>query len=419
MATQQRAAGMVFIFTTIFLDIVGIGLIIPIMPQLVAQFVGGDLSEASRYYGALGSVYTLMQFLFAPMLGAWSDQVGRKPVLLISLFGTALSYLMMALSPSLVWLFVARTLAGIAGASLTVATTYIADVSSPEDRAKNFGMVGAAFGIGFIIGPAVGGLLGSLGLHVPFYVAAAITLLNFLYGMFVVPESHVPENRRKFTWDKANPFSWVTLLRKYPVVMGLTATFVLMGLAQNALHSTWVLFTTYRFQWGTAENGWALAVVGLNAAIVQGGLIRVLMPKLGEQRAIVVGLLVGALGFLFYGLATEGWMMYVILTFASLGGLAGPAIQGLVSRAVGPYEQGAVQGALTSLMSLTGVVGPMVSSQLFAEFTGARARMELPGIAFFVGSALMLLAMVLAIRLFGRLDKLVPAPGSEPAAAAS
>lgn len=408
MASNGRAAGMVFIFVTMFLDIVGIGLIIPIMPQLVAQFVGGDLSDASRYFGALASVYTLMQFLFAPMLGALSDQVGRKPVLLFSLLGTAVSYLIMALAPSLAWLFVGRTLAGIAGASLTVATTYIADVSSPEDRAKNFGMVGAAFGLGFIVGPAVGGLLGNLDIRWPFYAAAVITVANFLYGLWMVPESHARENRRAFTWAKANPISWIKLLRRYPVVLGLTGTFVLMGLAQNALQSTWVLFTTYRFQWTTADNGAALAMVGVTAAVVQGGLIRVLLPKLGERRAILFGLLIGALAFLLYGLATHGWMMYAIMTAGSLGGIAGPAIQGLVSREVGPYEQGAVQGALTSLMSLTGVVGPLIANQLFAEFTAPHAPVKVPGIAFFLGAVLMLVALANAARLFAR--KTGPSP---------
>lgn len=416
MASKRRSAGMLFIFVTMFLDIVGIGLIIPIMPQLVAQFLGGDLSEASRYFGALGSVYTLMQFLFAPTLGALSDQVGRKPILLFSLLGTALSYVMMALAPSLAWLFAGRTLAGIAGASLTVATTYIADVSLPEDRAKNFGMVGAAFGVGFIVGPALGGLLGGIHLTLPLYVAAGITLVNLLYGFFIVPESHAQENRRAFTWGQANPFSWVVLLRKYPVVMGMTATFVLTGLAQNAMHSTWVLFTTYRFHWNTAQNGAALAVVGIASAIVQGGLIRVLLPKLGEQRAILVGLAIGAVGFLGYGLSTQGWMMYVVLVVASLGGIAGPAIQGIVSKAVGPYEQGAVQGALTSLMSLTGVVSPLIASQLFAAFTGARAPVQIPGIAFFMSAGLMLLALLNSARLFGRTKGAVAAPDTAAAA---
>lgn len=410
MASKSRAAGMVFIFMTMFLDIVGIGLIIPIMPQLVAQFVGDSLSDASRYFGALASVYTLMQFLFAPMLGALSDQVGRKPILLFSLLGTAVSYLIMALAPSLAWLFIGRTLAGVAGASLTVATTYIADVSAPEDRAKNFGLVGVAFGLGFIVGPAIGGLLGSLDIRLPFYVAAAITVANFLYGLWVVPESHARENRRAFTWAKSNPFSWIKLLRGYPVVMGLTGTFVLMGLAQNGLQSTWVLFTTYRFHWDTAQNGAALAMVGVTSALVQGGLIRVLLPKLGEQRAILIGLLIGAFSHLLYGLSTQGWMMYAIMTVGSVAGIAGPAIQGLVSREVGPYEQGAVQGALTSLMSLTGVVGPLVANQLFAEFTAPHAPVKLPGIAFFLGAALMLVALLNTYRLFGR--QAGPVPGS-------
>lgn len=402
MAKSGKTPGMLFIFITMLLDIVGMGIVIPIMPQLVAQFVGGDLSNASRYYGILTALYTLMQFLFAPLLGALSDRFGRKPILLLSLLGTAISYLMMALAPNMGWLYAARALGGFAGASLTVASAYIADVSTPESRAQNFGMVGAAFGLGFIIGPALGGLLGNMGAQIPFYLAAFVSLLNFGYGAFGVPESHRQENRRDVTWARANPFSWVPIIRKYPLLQAMLATLILNGLAQNCLHSNWVLFTTLRFNWSPGENGASLAVVGICATIVQGGLIRVILPRLGDRRAILYGLGLGALGFLLYGLATQGWMMYVVMVGASLSGIAGPALQGLISRQVGPDEQGTVQGALTSLMSLTGIVSPLVANYLFAAFTGPAAPVQIPGIAFFLAAILAALGVMNMLRLFVR-----------------
>ncbi|HEY9897741.1 MAG TPA: TCR/Tet family MFS transporter [Pantanalinema sp.] len=406
-----KRAGLIFIFITVLLDIMGIGLIIPIMPQLVASFLGGDLSTASRYFGGLAACYTAMQFLFSPMLGALSDRYGRKPILLGSLLLTALSYLTLGLAPTLAWVFVARTMSGLGGASLTVASTYIADVSSPETRAQNYGLLGAAFGLGFIIGPALGGFLGAFDPRMPFFVAAGLSLLNFLYGLFVVPESHAVENRRAFTWAQANPVAWIALLRRHPIVMGLAVSMILQGLAQNGLQSNWVLFTTYRFHWSPTENGISLAVVGLSAALVQGGLIRVLLPRLGERRAILFGLALAAVAFLAYGLATQGWMMYAIVAVASIAGIAGPAVQGMVSKQVGPDEQGAVQGALTSLMSLTGIVGPIVANQLFAEFTAPSAPVKLPGIAFFLGAALTAIALFNMVRLFNR----IPAQAIEQA----
>lgn len=405
MNPNGKTPGMFFIFITMLLDIVGMGIIIPIMPQLVAQFVGGDLSNASRYYGLLMALFTLMQFLFAPLLGALSDRFGRKPILLLSLLGTAISYLMTALAPSMAWLYASRLLGGFAGASLTVASAYIADVSTNENRAQNFGMVGAAFGLGFIIGPALGGLLGSMGAQIPFYLAAFISLLNFAYGVVGVPESHRLENRRAVTWERANPFSWIPIIRKHPLLQAMLATLILNGLAQNCQHSNWVLFTTLRFHWTPGQNGASLAVVGICATIVQGGLIRLILPKLGERRAILYGLGLGAFSFLLYGLATQGWMMYVVMVGGSLSGIAGPALQGLISRQVGPDEQGTVQGALTSLMSLTGIISPLVANYLFAAFTGVAAPVQIPGIAFFLGAFLAALGVLNMRRLFARFSE--------------
>lgn len=408
-SSTKARTGLGFIFVTLLLDVIGIGLIIPILPQLVESLTA-DPTAAARYYGALFTVFTLMQFLFAPGLGALSDQVGRKPILLLSLAVAAFSYLGMALAPSLVWLFVARAVAGMAGASVTVASAYIADVSTPETRAQNFGLLGAAFGLGFIFGPALGGLLGNIDLRLPFFVAAAVSLINAAYGLFAVPESHRMENRRRFTPAKANPFSWIGLLKRYPVVMGLAMTLLLTSLAQNSLHSVWVLFTAYRFHWDPGQNGLALAFVGLASAVVQGGLIRVIVPKLGERRSVLIGLGISAVSFVLYGLASQGWMMYAVIALGALGGIAGPAMQGMIASQVNPDEQGAVQGALASLMSATGIVAPLVASGLFAHFTSPAIAHPIPGISFFVGAALLALGLVNALLQFGKSAPATPAP---------
>lgn len=397
-SSSQHKASLIFIFITMLLDVIGIGIIIPIMPQLVTQFAGGDLSEGARYFGFLVSLFTLLQFLCAPALGSLSDQVGRKPILLLALLVTGISYVLAAFAPNLAWIFVARALAGAAGGSITVVTTVVADISSPETRAQNYGLLGAAFGIGFIIGPAVGGLLGGYGVEVPFLAAAAVSLLNLIYGLVAVPETHKRENRRRFTWDKANPISSFTHLRKFPSVGGIATMLFFTSLANMSMHTTWVLYTTHRFHWTTGQNGLSLAVVGICAAIVQGGLIRLLMPKLGERRAILGGLLISAVTFALYGLATQGWMMYAILAVGSLGGFAMPAAQALVSKAVPATEQGRIQGALTSLQSLTGIIAPLVATPLFAKFTGPTAPLALPGVAFFLGAFLHVVALVIATR---------------------
>lgn len=410
MPRPAKSPGMLFIFITVLLDIVGMGILIPITPQLVTQFVGGDLSDASRYYGPLIALYTAMQFLFAPMLGALSDRFGRKPILLLSILGTALAYLMTAFAPNLWWLYAARMLGGMAGASMTVATAYLADISSPENRAQNFGMLGAAFGIGFIIGPALGGMLGHFSLQLPFLVSAAVSLVNFTYGLFGLPESHRPENRRAFTWAKANPLSFVPMLRKYPSIMGVVATFLLVGLAQQCQQSNWVLYTTMRFNWSPVQTGASLAVAGLCLALVQGGLIRVVLPRLGEKRAILSGLALLAVSMMLFGFATRGWMMYAVTIVSSVAAIASPAAQAIISRQVGPEEQGAVQGSMTSVMSLTGVIGPVVANQLFANFTAASAPIRVPGIAFFLAALLVGLSFVTMLRYFSKQPQEALAP---------
>lgn len=391
---------MAFILVTLFLDILGIGIIIPVLPQLVAEMLGGNESHAAAWYGGIAASYALAQFVFAPVLGAFSDRVGRRPVLLISLFGFGVNYLLLGLAPSLGWLFVARTLSGVTGASITTCNAYIADISTAGNRARNFGLVGAAFGIGFIFGPALGGVLGHLGPRVPFFVSAGIVAVNWLYGLLVLPESLPPERRRAFSLGDANPLGGLARLRRYPIVAGLAVAFVCLALAQRGLETVWVLYTRYRFGWEELQNGLALALVGLMAAVVQGGLVRHIVHRIGERATVVTGLSVAACGFVLYGLATRGWMVLVVVVVTSLGGIAGPAIQGLVTGSVSPSEQGGVQGALTSLMSLTSIFAPLISTQLFSTFTGAGAPIELPGAPFFAGALFVATALTVTIRLF-------------------
>src|SRR5690554_249809 len=311
---QRRQAAIPFILITILIDVLGIGLIVPILPELIIEMTGGLTSTGSSVYGIFIAVYAAMQFLFAPILGGLSDRFGRRPVLLLSLLGAGLDYLLMALAPTLWVLFLGRVIAGITGANLTVANAYIADVTEPADRAKNFGLIGAVFGIGFIVGPAMGGFLGSFDLRLPFFAAAALALVNWLYGWFILPESLKPEHRQKFSVGHLNPLRAFAVLARYPVVLGLAFTLVCTYLAQNILQSVWVLFTGFQFNWGPLQNGFSLTLLGVLTAIVQGGLIRVLLPRLGEQRAIVVGMLISTVTMLSYGLLTQEWMLYATMT---------------------------------------------------------------------------------------------------------
>lgn len=405
---MPRKPAIGFIFVTLVLDILGIGLIIPILPKLVENFSGG-VAEASTNVGLLASLYSLMQFIFAPILGSLSDRFGRRPVILASLLGSGLDYFLLAFAPNLTWFFAGRIIAGVTGANFAAATAYIADISPPEKRAANFGMIGAAFGLGFILGPALGGVLGNVGLQIPFLVAGGLTLVNWLYGLFVLPESLSLENRRAFSWGRANPVGSLLALQRHPVAFGLAGTHFLVALGHQVLPATWVLYTSYRYHWTPGQTGASLAVVGLTVAIVQGGLTRVVVKKMGEAKTAVLGLVVGALGLVGYGLATEGWMIYPILVVASLGGVAGPAVQGLISRGVDANEQGAVQGSLTSLASVAGIIGPPIATGLFAYFIGTKAPAHLPGAAFFFSALLYVVAMFLALRSFRKNGLHVPA----------
>ena len=395
---QNRKAAMPFILITVLLDMIGIGLIIPVLPKLVTTMSGGNISKGSYVFGWFVASYALMQFVFSPILGKLSDAVGRRPIILTSLFGAGLDYLLMAFAPNLKWLFVGRVISGITGANISAANAYIADVSAPEDRAKNFGMIGACFGVGFIIGPGLGGLLGSYSLKLPFIVAACLNLLNWLYGFFVLPESLAKENRQPFDWKKANPFASLSQLGKYPVVLGLTATIALERLAHDTLPATWVLYTTYRFNWTEFDNGLSLALVGIVFAIVQGGLTGRIVGWLGERKAIIYGLTIGALTFVAYGLSTRGWMLYLAIIFGSIGGIAGPAIQSVITRMVSANEQGAVQGIIASIQSIVAILGPLMATNLFGYFTSSSAPMQLPGAAFLAAALLVAIAALMAAR---------------------
>jgi len=392
----SRKPALGFIFATLLLDILGLGLIIPILPRLIEEFHQGDASAAAHTVGILTALYGLMQFLFAPLLGSLSDRFGRRPVILISLFGSGLDLLLLAFAPTLGWFYLGRILAGITGANFAAATAYIADISPPEKRAANFGMVGAAFGLGFILGPALGGILGDIGLRMPFLVASGLTFINCLYGLFVLPESLSTENRRPFNWGRSNPAGALLNLKRHPAAAGLAGVTFLSQLAHQSLPSTWVLYTSHRYGWSVGETGWSLALVGLCAAVVQGGLTRFVVKRFGEKRSALAGLSVAVLSYLGYGLATEGWMIYALIVFASLGGIAGPSIQAMISQGAGADEQGGVQGTLGSLGSLAGIIGPPITAALFAWFISPSAPFQAPGAAFLFSSLLSCIAFAVA-----------------------
>lgn len=395
MQKQRPALG--FIFVTLLIDVTGWGIIIPVMPRLIQELGGGSISEASKYGGWLISVYAIMQFICAPIMGGLSDRYGRRPVLLASLFGFGIDYLFLAFAPTLGWLFAGRLIAGIMGASFTTAGAYIADISTPEKRAQNFGIIGAAFGLGFIVGPVIGGLLGGLGSRVPFLVTAGLTLLNWLYGFFILPESLLQANRRKFEWSRANPLGTLKSLFRYPVIAGLFVSLAFLYTAAHAVQSNWSYYTIEKFRWSETSIGISLGVVGFVYAIVQGWLIRIIIPKLGQQRSVYFGLGLYAAGFLLYALATEGWMMYAVTIVYCLGGIAGPALQGIMSNSIPPTEQGELQGGFTSLMSLTSIIGPfLMNSLLFSYFTGSETPYYLPGAPMLLGALLTIISTFLA-----------------------
>jgi MFS transporter, DHA1 family, tetracycline resistance protein len=405
----KRTAALGFIFITILIDVIGFGIIIPVLPALIRQLTGGNITDAARYGSWLTFAYAIMQFLFSPVVGALSDRFGRRPVLLFALLGLGIDYVFQAFSPTLALLFLGRIIAGITGASFTTATAYIADISTPEKRAQNFGLVGVAFGLGFIIGPGIGGLCSEWGRHIgtsgsfdwsvrlPFIVAASFSLLNVLYGFFVLPESLPKENRRAFDWKRANPIGSLMRLRRYPIISGLVVTFFLVYLAGHAVQSNWAYYTIYKFNWTSLMIGISLSVVGLLVAVVQGGLIRITIPKFGEKNSVYIGFSIEIIGMLIFAFATQGWMMYLGLVPYCLGGICGPALQGIISNQVPDNEQGELQGALTSLISITSFLGPLIMNNLFAYFTSPKAPFLFSGMPFIAGAVFILVSIFFAI----------------------
>ncbi len=402
-----------FIFITLLIDVIGLGIIIPVLPKLIETMIHGDLSKASTYAGFLTFAYAAMQFLFSPVIGGLSDRYGRRPVLLCSLFGFGVDYLFMGFAPTIGWLFVGRIIAGITGASFTTGTAYIADVSPPEKRAQNFGLIGVAFGVGFIIGPVIGGLLGQISPRLPFFCAAGLALLNWLYGYFILPESLSADHRRKFEWKRANPIGTLKHFKRYPVILSLVVSLICVYLASHATQSTWVFYTMEKFKWNEAWVGYSLGFVGIMIAIVQGGLIRVIIPKLGQKRSIYFGLILYATGFILFAFATKSWMMFAFVVPFSLGGICGPALQGVMSGQVPQNEQGELQGALTSLISVTSIFGPLMMTNLFAYFTSKNSPIYFPGAPFLTGALLTLVGVLFAMRSlskFGRHEEIQSAP---------
>lgn len=398
MAKNKKEAALGFIFITLLIDIIGFGIIIPILPQLIQGLIHGTLSEASRYGGLLIFAYSFMQFLCSPIIGNLSDQFGRRPVLLCSLFGFGIDYLFLAFAPTIAWLFVGRLIAGVTGASITTGAAYISDISTPEKKAQNFGMIGAAFGLGFIIGPVLGGYLAHFGVRAPFIGAAVLTLINWVYGYFILPESLSKENRRPFEWKRANPIGSLKMLNKYPVIAGMVMSITLIYIASHSVQTTWSYYTIEKFHWSQTMVGNSLGVVGICIMFVQGFLIRKIIPAIGQEKSVYIGLALYAVGFVLFALASTTWMMFSFTAVYCLGGIAMPSIQGIISTHVSTNEQGELQGALTSLMSATSILGPLLMTNIFAYFTANNAPFYFPEAPFILSAVLTLVSAVLAYR---------------------
>jgi DHA1 family tetracycline resistance protein-like MFS transporter len=396
-APAPRRAALAFIFITVLLDVLAMGMIIPVLPSIITGFLHGDTVRTAEVLGLFATVWAVMQFIASPVLGALSDRFGRRPLVLLSNFGLGLDYILMALAPGLGWLFVGRVVAGITSASISTASAYIADVTPPEKRAASFGLLGAAFGVGFVLGPALGGVLGGVNPHLPFWAAAGLSLANALYGLFVLPESLPPERRTPFAWKNANPVGSLLLLRSLPAVLGLAGVYFLYCLSQNAIYSMFVLYGNHRYGWGERTVGLTLGLVGVLSLIVQGGLVRPVVRHLGERRTLVLGLVTSTLGFLAFGLASTGALFWAAQLIMAFSGLFGPASQGLMSSRVPGSQQGQFQGALASLQSITGMLGPTLFTQTFALAIDPRRGWDLPGAPFLLAAVLTLLALLLTL----------------------
>ena len=388
----RRAAA--FVVVTVLIDAMGIGIIMPVMPDLIRELTDLPLGAAALWGGYLSFVYALMQFAFGPTLGNLSDRFGRRPVLLLSLFALAVDYLIMGFAPTLWLLFAGRALAGVAGATYSTANAYMADVSPPDRRAQNFGLIGAGFGVGFVAGPLIGGLAGELGTRAPFFVAAALAMINFAYGALVLPETLAPENRRRFDWRRANPLGAARQIAGMPTIAWFFVAMFLFNLAHFAYPAVWSFYTKEAFAWSNAQIGLSIAIVGISFAVVQGWLIRLILPRLGEVGTAFWGFVLSIAGLVLFGLATEGWMVYAIIPFTGLGALITPAMTALMSRRVPANAQGELQGALSGVLGVTLIISPVLMTQTFGYFTSAGAPVYLPGAPFLAAAALMALALV-------------------------
>lgn len=389
---------LIFIFITVLLDVIGLGIIIPVAPDLIMSITGKNLSEASSIGGWLMTSYSLMLFICAPIIGGLSDRYGRRPVLLISLLIFGLDYLIQGMATNIYWLYAGRIIAGITGASYAVATSYIADVSDPAKKAQNFGLIGAAFGLGFIIGPLLGAALGHFGIRVPFFVSAGLALLNCGFGFFVLPESLKKENRRAFDWSRSNPMGTLAVLTKYDTLKVFIPILLLVYTAHFSLQSTWNYYTMYKFKWDHTMVGYSLAFVGLTTAIVQGGLTRIIIPKIGPYKAIFIGFTAAMVGYFGFAIAPQGWYMFVFMIPFALSGLAGPSIQSIVSNKVPPNAQGELQGGLTALMSVSAIIGPIIMTHVFHYFSSDEKRLHFPGASFMLAFIFLLLSLLLVIK---------------------
>jgi MFS transporter, DHA1 family, tetracycline resistance protein len=407
-----RRAAVAFIFVTILLDMFALGVIMPVLPKLVESFVDNDTATAARIFGLFGTAWALMQFFFSPILGGLSDRFGRRPVVLLSNFGLALDYVLMALAPSLIWLFIGRVISGITSASISTSFAYIADITPPERRAAVFGKVGAAFGAGFILGPAIGGLLGGMDPRLPFWVAAALSFANTLYGLLVLPESLPKELRSPFRWRSANPVGALKLLRSDGVLAGLSVVNFIAQLAHVVLPSTFVLYATFRYGWDQKTVGLTLALVGVCAMVVQGAAIGPIVKRFGERNALLLGLGCGAVGFLIFGAAPTGHLFWLGIPVMALWGVAGAATQGLMTQLVSPDQQGQLQGATTSVQSVSQLIGPFLFTLTFAYFIGSHAPLLVPGAPFLLACGLLLLALAIAARVTVKMQRGLSRPAS-------
>lgn len=390
----KQKASVIFIFGTVLLDMLALGVIIPVLPPLIEEFLGGDTAKAAEMIGIFGTAWAAMQFIFSPILGVLSDKIGRRPVVLISNFGLGIDYLLMAVAPTLGWLFVGRVISGITAASISAASSYIADVTSPEKRPAAFGMLGMAFGAGFILGPAIGGFFGEIHPRLPFAVAGALSLLNGLYGLFILPESLAPENRRDFSWSRANPLGSITLLRSTKKLYALAEVTFLTCVTHVVFPTSMVIYMNYRYGWTTRTVGIMMAVVGITNGFVQGALVGPLVKRWGERKALIYGLLFGVVGFLIAGLSSEGFYFWFSIPFLALWGVANAVVNGMMTSEVGPDQQGHLQGAIGALRGIGELIGPGLFSYTFAYFIQPNSFMRIPGSPFFLAAFLLFLSVL-------------------------